>query len=75
MSYHRITSCDDPAYAERVWPPACDVCGEAIAPGLVEAATQEAPDYMPEDFRRRTRMLMCEPCREAEFDRQQEGAA
>lgn len=63
MSYHRITSCCDPAYAERSWPIACDGCGEGIGPEFVEAATQTPPDYMPEDFRKRATFYLCELCR------------
>jgi len=41
----------------------CDGCGEHIAPEFLEAATQTPPDYMPEDFRKRATVVLCELCR------------
>lgn len=62
---HRITSTDDPDYAQHFGHlgSACDGCGEGIAPQFVEAATQWPPDYMPDGFRKRAAFLLCELCR------------
>lgn len=41
----------------------CDGCGEDIAPEYLEAATHTPPTYMPEDFRKRATVVLCELCR------------
>lgn len=40
----------------------CDSCGEMIPPHKVEACTHVPPDYMPEDFRKRATVVLCEAC-------------
>lgn len=43
--------------------PSCDNCGEDIEPAQLDAATQVPPDYMPESFRKRATVILCEQCR------------
>lgn len=50
------------ARGELVWG-TCDGCGSDIAPEFLEAATNVPPDYMPEDFRKRATVVLCELCR------------
>jgi hypothetical protein len=54
--------CRRDAKGELIWG-TCDGCGEDIAPEFLAAATNTPPDYMPEDFRKRATVVLCELCR------------
>jgi hypothetical protein len=50
--------------------PRCEVCEDRIDIDADPDCLVQAPDYMPADFRRRTRMLMCDSCRVSDGKRQ-----
>lgn len=54
--------------------PQCAVCQDGIDIDADPDSLVQAPDYMPEDFRSRTKVLMCEPCRASQLDKQLEAS-
>ena len=52
----------------------CQACEALIDSDDDPGCFVEPPDCTPPEQRARATTIMCEPCREAEYDRQQESA-